>query len=274
MATYAIGDIQGCYDELISLLKTIKFSAQDQLWIAGDMVNRGPKSLETLRFLMSISDQVKIVLGNHDLHLLAIHYGAAEPKRSDTFHDILEAPDRDELMQWLLHQPLAIYDDQLNYTMVHAGIPPKWSIKKTLKRTAEVEQVLQSTLAREFFNHMYGNEPNRWSGKLEGWDRLRTITNYVTRMRFCDPTGQLDFTVKGGLNKQPEGFKPWYEHHGKALHKGRVIFGHWAALEGKADHESVFALDTGCVWGNKLTAMRLEDQKLFSVPSLQRYSDS
>lgn len=273
MATYAIGDIQGCYDELISLLEEVSFSPQDQLWIAGDLVNRGPQSLETLRHLKAIQGQVKIVLGNHDLHLLAIHYGATGPKRSDTFHDILDAPDRDELMQWLLHQPLVVHDKALNYTMVHAGIPPQWGVKKALKRAAEVEQVLQSTLAREFFNHMYGNKPDHWSGSLEGWDRLRAITNYFTRMRFCDADGRLDFSVKGGLKKQPEGFLPWYKHHGKALHKGRVIFGHWAALEGKADHESVFALDTGCVWGGTLTAMRLEDQKMFLVPSKQRYSE-
>ncbi len=270
MTHYAIGDIQGCYDELIQLLDTLNFGPDDQLWVAGDLVNRGPKSLETLRFLKELGDQARIVLGNHDLHLLAIHYGTTTQRRSDTFDEILNAPDRYELMDWLRHQPLLIHDKTLGYTMVHAGIPPNWSLKKARNCSKEVEQVLQSTLAIEYFRNMYGNKPDRWKKSIEGWERLRMITNYFTRMRFCSDKGKLDFLAKGSLSSQPEGFLPWFEHPGKTVDTHRIIFGHWAALEGKADHHNVFALDTGCVWGNTLTAMRLEDQQLFSVPSLKQ----
>ncbi|SER19628.1 Bis(5'nucleosyl)-tetraphosphatase, ApaH [Amphritea atlantica] len=273
MATYAIGDIQGCYDELQALLEAVGFGETDRLWLAGDLVNRGPKSLQTLRFLYSIRDRVTVTLGNHDLHLLAVYHKAIRPKRSDTFHDILNAPDAKQLMKWLRHQPLLITNAQLGYTMVHAGIPPQWSLDKASKRAREVETILQSTLAEEFFRHMYGNQPACWSGKLKGWDRLRTITNYFTRMRFCDSLGRMEFSAKGTLSSQPTGFRPWFSHEGKALQDTKLIFGHWAALEGKADIENVYALDTGCVWGGKLTALRLEDQTLFSVNSNMRYGN-
>ncbi|MBU2965017.1 symmetrical bis(5'-nucleosyl)-tetraphosphatase [Amphritea sp. 2_MG-2023] len=273
MATYAIGDIQGCYDELQALLQHINFSDNDRLWLAGDLVNRGPKSLETLRFLYRIRDRVVVTLGNHDLHLLAVYSGTIKSKRSDTFNDILQAPDADKLMKWLCSQPLLVTDEPLGFTMVHAGIPPQWSLKKAHKRAREVEAILQSTLAAEFFKRMYGNQPNCWSDDLEGFDRLRTITNYFTRMRFCDSKGQMEFSAKGSLSSQPTGFLPWFSHEGKALKKTRIVFGHWAALEGKADRANVYALDTGCVWGGKLTALRLEDQQLFSVNSKMRYGN-
>lgn len=267
MATYAIGDIQGCYDELQALLQKINFSDTDRLWLAGDLVNRGPKSLETLRFLYRIRDRVVVSLGNHDLHLLAVYSGALNAKRADTFDDILQAPDAKKMLRWLRYQPLLVSDKQLGFTMVHAGIPPQWSLKKAQKRAKEVEIILQSTLAGEFFKQMYGNQPTCWSSKLEGFARLRAITNYFTRMRFCDHKGCLEFSAKGSLSSQPAGFLPWYKHPGKILDKNRVIFGHWAALEGRADRANVYALDTGCVWGGKLTALRLEDQQLFSVNS-------
>lgn len=269
MATYAIGDIQGCYDELQALLKQIDFSASDRLWVAGDLVNRGPKSLETLRFLRDLGDQATCVLGNHDLHLLAVHYGSTTSKRSDTLEKILEAPDRAELMQWLSQQKLIAHDKTLNVVMVHAGIPPCWTIRKARKRAKEVEKALQSSNAEQFFNHMYGNKPDIWRADLSGWERLRLITNYLTRMRFCSPEGQLDFSAKGSLASQPEGYHPWFKAPRKDPKENeiRILFGHWAALEGNADAEHVFALDTGCVWGNKLTALRLEDQQLFSVPA-------
>ena len=273
MATYAIGDIQGCYDELLMLLKKVEFSDNDRLWLAGDLVNRGPKSLETLRFLHSLGNQVTIVLGNHDLHMLAVYNGVIKAKRSDTFNDILTAPDAPKLMNWLRRQPLLTTDERLGFTMVHAGIPPQWSLKKAHRRAREVETVLQSTLAKEFFRHMYGNQPTSWSGELEGWDRLRTITNYFTRMRFCDSEGKMEFSAKGTLASQPTGFMPWFSHKGKAIKKGHLVFGHWAALEGKADKANVYALDTGCVWGNKLTALRLDDKQLFSVKSKKRYGN-
>ncbi|MDO6563976.1 symmetrical bis(5'-nucleosyl)-tetraphosphatase [Amphritea sp. 1_MG-2023] len=273
MATYAIGDIQGCYDELQALLECVNFSQSDQLWLAGDLVNRGPKSLETLRFLYRIRDRVTITLGNHDLHLLAVYSGALKPKKSDTFQDILQADDAKTLLTWLRSQPLLVTDEQLGFTMVHAGIPPQWSLKKAHKRAHEVEVILQSTLANEFFKRMYGNQPACWSADLEGFDRLRIITNYFTRMRFCDTKGRMEFSAKGTLSSQPSGFMPWFSHRGKVLAKSRIIFGHWAALEGKADRANVYALDTGCVWGGTLTALRLEDQQLFSVNSKMRYGN-
>ena len=274
MATYAIGDIQGCYDELQQLLEKVNFSSADQLWIAGDLVNRGNKSLETLRFLKSLGKQASCVLGNHDLHLLAVHYGAVSSKRNDTLSEILDAPDRPELMHWLRQQKLVILDKKHHYAMVHAGIPPCWSIKQARKRAKEVETVLKSTLANEFFHHMYGNDPNQWSNELAGWDRLRLITNYLTRMRFCDSNSTLDFSAKGTLESQPSGFQPWFTlpRNKKKDRKYQILFGHWAALEGEAAAENVFALDTGCVWGNRLTAMRLDDHQIFSTPALNSSS--
>jgi bis(5'-nucleosyl)-tetraphosphatase (symmetrical) len=210
-----------------------------------------------------LGSRARLVLGNHDLHLLAIHYGVTQPRRSDTLDEILAAPDREDLMLWLQHQPLLVQDTDLDYVMVHAGIPPDWSVQKAKRRSEEVEQVLQGPGAQTFFQHMYGNTPDRWSKGLQGWDRLRVITNYLTRMRFCDSEGRLDFTAKGGPETQPQGFKPWYAHPRKAAAQ-RIIFGHWAALEGDLDYPQLFSLDTGCVWGNRLTAMRLEDQRYFS----------
>ena len=263
MATYAVGDIQGCYDELMQLLEMVQFSKKDTLWVAGDLVNRGPKSLETLRYLKSLGERAVIVLGNHDLHLLAVYYGSVERKRSDTLDQLLDAPDAPELMDWLRKQKLAVYDAKFACFMSHAGLPPTWSLKQALKRSAEVEAIISSHLAQDYFDNMYGNLPNAWEKGLMGWDRLRLITNYLTRMRFCDASGKLDFKAKGGLDSQPNGFLPWFRHPRKET-KINVLFGHWAALEGKTDTSNVFALDTGCVWGNALTAMRLEDQQIFS----------
>ena len=263
MATYAVGDIQGCFDELMQLLDMIQFNEDDTLWVAGDLVNRGPKSLETLRFLKSLGERAVIVLGNHDLHLLAVYYGAVKRKRSDTLDDILSAPDADNLMDWLRRQRLAVYDGDLGYFMSHAGMPPNWTLKQTLKRAAEVEEMISSHLAKSYFDNMYGNLPDCWDKHLMSWDRLRVITNYLTRMRFCDKNGRLDFKAKAGLETQPEGFLPWFKQPSKEPEL-QVLFGHWAALEGKTDTPNVYALDTGCVWGNALTAMRLEDKQLFS----------
>ncbi|MGH1460628.1 MAG: symmetrical bis(5'-nucleosyl)-tetraphosphatase [Neptuniibacter sp.] len=271
MATYAIGDIQGCFDEFQQLLEVISFSDEDHLWIAGDLVNRGPNSLETLRYIKALGNRATVILGNHDLHLLAIHYGAVQSKRSDTLHSIIEAPDRYELMDWLRKQKLMFASKELNAVLVHAGIPPCWSIKKARKRAKEVETILKGTLAQEFFNHMYGNKPDLWSKNLEGWDRLRLITNYFTRMRFCKPDGKLDFSAKGTLESQPPGYLPWFKLPRKdpQEHSIQILFGHWAALEGQATEDNVVALDTGCVWGNKLSAFRLEDKQVFSVPALE-----
>jgi len=263
MATYALGDIQGCYDQLLQLLERIEFSQGDQLWVAGDLVNRGPKSLETLRFLKSLGKQVRVVLGNHDLHLLAVHYGKTHLRRSDTLQEILDAPDREELMTWLRHQPLLVVDHELGFAMAHAGIPPAWSLDYALRRSAEVEVVLQSENAETYFANMYGNTPDCWDNSLQSWDRLRVITNYLTRMRFCDAQGKLELKTKGSLDTQPDGYLPWFAHPREATELP-ILFGHWAALEGYASDSNVFALDTGCVWGNQLTAMRLEDKQRFS----------
>ena len=240
-------------------------SGKDQLWVCGDLVNRGPENLETLRFLKSLGKRCISVLGNHDLHLLAIALGGHAEKRSDTISDILDAPDRETLLKWLRKRPLAHYDPDLNTVMVHAGIPPTWNLKKTLSRSAEVEEVLRSKEHTTFFrDHMYGNLPTMWSKDLRGWPRLRLITNYLTRMRFCNAEGRLDLTTKSGPGTQPKGYAPWFEFPNQ-LEKTEVVFGHWAALLGETDKKRIHALDTGCVWGNTLTCMQLETGERFSV---------
>ena len=269
MATYAIGDIQGCLIPLQTLLKQIAFNPdKDTLWVAGDLVNRGPASLETLSFLYRLRDSIRIVLGNHDLHLLAVAAGYRQLNPTDTLKDILESPGRDHLLAWLRQQPLVHHDAALGYTMVHAGIPPQWSIAQAVSYSAEVEKVLQGPEVNRFLKNMYGNEPNCWDEALEKEDRWRVITNYLTRMRFCTPTGILDLKTKAGIDNAPAGYLPWYAHKNRKTDNDTILFGHWAALEGKADHDRVFALDTGCVWGKQLTAMRLEDRALFSVDNL------
>lgn len=270
MATYAIGDVQGCYDSLMALLDKIDYDDnQDTLWFAGDLVNRGPKSLKTLRFIKGLGDKAISVLGNHDLHLLALYYNQASPKKSDTLEATLQAKDAEEIMHWLRHRPLVHHDKSLNAVMVHAGIPPKWSAKKARKRALEVETFIQSADFKAFFHSMYGNKPSKWKKSLEGMDRLRMIVNYFTRMRFCSQDGQLDLVAKEGLESKPEGFSPWFELDRKAKDT-RIVFGHWAALEGKANAENVFALDTGCVWGGKLSTLRLEDEAWFRIPAIDK----
>lgn len=273
MNIYAIGDLQGCFRELEQLLDKVSFDPnKDQLWLAGDLVNRGPESLEVLRFASSLGDSVKAVLGNHDLHLLAIAFGGARVKRNDTLNAILEAPDRDHLLDWLRHRPLCHHDAQLGYVMTHAGIPPIWNINDTLNYASEVEQVLRSKKCKTYFEAMYGNQPDRWQDTLKGMDRLRAITNYLTRMRFCTPQGQLEFDSKEGLEQCPEGYAPWFHYVRKDTinqTNPSIIFGHWASLEGQVNVPDIYALDTGCVWGGRLTALNLKNQKLISVGSLQ-----
>ena len=269
MATYAIGDVQGCFDELQNLLEEIAFSSEDTLWFCGDLVNRGPKSLETLRFIKSLGQRAITVLGNHDLHLLALHYNQAPAKNNETLQAILDAPDRQELMNWLEKQPLLYTDPVMPFTLVHAGIPPAWSLKKAHKRAREVEAVLQSDKAVQFYAKMYGNKPEGWRKNIKGCDRLRVITNYFTRMRFCTPEGDLEFASKGGLETQPDGYLPWYQYKARRTANDVIIFGHWAALLGQIDTPNTYAIDTGCVWGERLTALRLDDLALFSTPSLQ-----
>jgi bis(5'-nucleosyl)-tetraphosphatase (symmetrical) len=258
MTRYAIGDLQGCLQPLKCLLKDIGFDASlDELWLVGDLINRGPESLATLRFVKALGDCTRIVLGNHDLHFLAIAFNTTSPGKSDTFDDILAAHDRDELVQWLLQQPLMYSDPSGDYHMTHAGIPPIWSTTAASAYAREVEATLKQPDPSNFFAAMYGNQPDRWNEQLQGSTRLRTITNYFTRMRFCTEDGRLDFKNKLAEIDSSE-FLPWFSHPPQSARQGKIIFGHWAALEGKVDNPDVFALDTGCVWGRSLTAMNLE----------------
>ena len=260
MATYAVGDLQGCLEPLKCLLKQVKFDpAQDKLWLVGDLVNRGPQSLETLRFLYGIRDSLVCVLGNHDLHLLAAGHDIERLKKSDTLREILEAPDRADLLEWLRQQKLMHYDEQRNMALVHAGIPPQWSLRKALKCAAEVEEVLRDdNRLTPYLDGMYGNEPLKWDNDLKGVTRLRVITNYFTRMRFCTDEGKLDLKSKEGLDTAPPGYAPWFTYKERKTRDVKIIFGHWAALEGNCNQPGVFALDTGCVWGGSMTLMNVD----------------
>lgn len=260
MATYAVGDLQGCLDALQCLLKQVDFDpAKDRLWLVGDLVNRGPQSLETLRFLYSIRESLVCVLGNHDLHLLAAGKNIERLKKSDTLLEIIDAPDRVELLEWLRQQKLMHYDEQRNIALVHAGIPPQWSLRKALKCAAEVETALRDdNLLPPYLDGMYGNDPAKWDNDLKGVTRLRVITNYFTRMRFCTAEGKLDLKSKEGLDTAPAGYKPWFQHKERKTRDLKIIFGHWAALEGRSDEPGILALDTGCVWGGALTLMNVD----------------
>ena len=271
MATYAIGDIQGCYDELQQLLKAINFkSDSDTLWFTGDLVNRGPKSLETLRFIKDLNDNAIVVLGNHDLHLLAAAYSNRKPGRKDTLDEILNAADREELLNWLEHRPLIHSDKEINLSMVHAGIHPDWSIKKAHSLAAEVEAILQSDQHCDFYKNMYGNEPASWSDNLKSWPRLRHITNVFTRLRFCQQDGTLALSHKCEPGAQPEELHPWFSVRNRSNSNDHIIFGHWSTLILAKDIEygNVYPLDTGCLWGGHLTAMRIDDSS-FSKTALQ-----
>lgn len=266
MPTYAIGDVQGCFDELERLLDHIQFTpTQDTLWFTGDLVNRGPKSLAVLRFVKSLGNNHATILGNHDLHLIASAYGVRKLKSSDTLNDILSAPDKIELIEWLRHCPLLHHDKQTHFVMVHAGLAPAWSLKQAKLLAAEAEAVIRSDSPQFFLEHMYGNQPDHWDDALEGMDRLRCIVNYFTRMRFCYADGRLDLTYKGEIGGKPDELIPWFDVQGRANIQEKIIIGHWAALNGKTDVSNVYPLDTGCVWGNALTALRLEDEQRFSI---------
>ena len=258
MAVYAIGDIQGCFDELQALLEIIHFSPQhDRLWFAGDLVNRGPKSLETLRFIKGLGKRAISVLGNHDLHLIAAAYGHPIESDDHTLDAILNAPDRDELIDWLRQQPLLHHDAALGYTMVHAGLPPQWDLKLARQCAQEVETMLRSDRVVDFIEHMYGNKPRRWSDKLSGWKRMRFTVNCLTRLRFCDDKGRLKLKYKGPPGSQPAEFHPWFELPERKSSDLNIVFGHWSTL-GKRNDPGVFPLDTACLWGGELTALRLD----------------
>lgn len=263
MATYAVGDIQGCFASLQALLEKCSFSPEfDRLWLVGDLVNRGPRSLETLRFVKSLGDRAITVLGNHDLSLLMAAEGFGKRHRSDTIDDILAAPDRDELIHWLRHQRLMHV--QGDYAMVHAGLLPAWSVAEARALAGEVEQALQAENYREFLAHMWGSEPGTWDSGLAGWPRLRVIVNAMTRMRFCSPAGEMDFKAKGELSQAPVGYLPWFEVPDRRSAAAVLVTGHWSAL-GLRLESNLLALDSGCLWGGKLSALRLEDRALFQV---------
>ena len=263
MAIYAVGDIQGCHAELVQLLDRINFDpAADQLWLVGDLVNRGPGSLEVLRLVKSLGDSAITVLGNHDLHLLAVAEGAAELHRSDTLDGILKAPDRDELLHWLRNQRLVHVQD--GFVLVHAGLLPQWSVAQAESLAREVEAALRGDDYALFMKRMYGNTPDYWDDGLTGYKRLRVIVNAFTRMRICTTEGEMEFRFKGEVENIPAGYQPWFDIPKRASFDATVIFGHWSAL-GLLVRKNVFALDTGCLWGGPMTAIRLEDRKLFQV---------
>ncbi len=265
---YAIGDIQGCFSVLERLLAHIEFDpAKDRLWFTGDLVNRGSQSLETLRFIKNLGEHHVVVLGNHDLHLLALFYGVRHGWKEDTLDAVLNAHDCSELMIWLSQKPLLYHDADLGFTMVHAGLASSWDLATAKRLAKEVETVMQGPSASDFFKNMYGNFPDHWDEQLTGWDRLRCITNYLTRLRFCHQDGRMEFHAKGKCESSPD-LIPWFKVKPRANSDLKIIFGHWAALEGVTHTPNAYALDTGCVWGYQLTAMRLEDERRFSVMSL------
>lgn len=260
MAVYAIGDIQGCFDELKKLLDVIEFDAErDVLWFTGDLVNRGPKSLEVLRFVKSLGERALTVLGNHDLHLLAVTQGHEQYHLKDTFDDVLAAPDRAELVDWLRRRPLLHHDAALGMTLVHAGLPPQWDLSLAKTCAAEIEVVLRGADFSDYLKHMYGNEPARWSEQLSGWERLRFITNCFTRLRFCDAQGHLALEEKGAPDSATADYYPWFAVPGRRSADLNIVFGHWSTLGPYAD-KGVYPLDTGCLWGGSLTAMRIDSK--------------
>lgn len=267
MATYAIGDLQGCYDPFCKLLDKLHFNPdKDTLWLTGDLVNRGPKSLKTLRFVKSLGGSAITVLGNHDLHLLVLANDIKYSKeRYQSLWKILGADDSDELLDWLRALPLAHYSKKLNTLMVHAGIPPQWTVKKTLRRAAEVEAALRRDDYHKFLARMYGDRPNRWSGDLQGKQRLRVIVNALTRMRMIYSDGRLNFTHNGPPKGARKGLIPWFEADAAKWRGTRIVFGHWSAL-GLIVTPELISVDTGCVWGGHLTAVRLNKKpKVISV---------
>lgn len=263
MAVYAVGDVQGCLEPLQALLEQARFDpASDELWLVGDVVNRGPDSLGVLRFVRSLGSRATVVLGNHDLHLLAVAEGVRELRGADTLRPVLDAPDRAELLTWLRQQPLFHSDMALGYCMVHAGIPPHWDLATATALAREAEKWLRVSGCAELVPNEVP-ELTELSPELTPPQRARVIVSYLTRMRICTADGRMDLAYKGPSRGAPSGYLPWFSHPERKMRDERVLFGHWAALQGKAEVENVFALDTGCVWGHTLTMMRLSDRQKF-----------
>jgi bis(5'-nucleosyl)-tetraphosphatase (symmetrical) len=264
MATYAIGDVQGCVDALLELLDAVGFNRKrDCVWFVGDLVNRGPDSLATLRLVKELGDAAVAVLGNHDFHLLAVAAGHAKLQRSDTLDAVLDAPDCEELLAWLRHRPMMHV--QGKWAMVHAGLLPQWNIARAQVLAREVEAALRGEEWRDFMATLYGNKPDCWSENLRGADRLRVIVNAMARMRFCTADGRIEFHTKGEAGTAPPGFFPWFDVPGRVRHDHTIVCGHWSAL-GLKLRPDLLALDSGCVWGGSLSAVQLEDGSLFQVP--------
>ena len=268
MATYAIGDIQGCYHAFTALLARLKFNPkQDKLWLVGDLINRGSGSLEVMRWCYQHQNSIKTVLGNHDLHALAVAHEFKKANKSDTLQALFDAPDSDTLLTWLRHQPLMFSDENYaenNYVIVHAGLLPQWNIAEALSCASEVECVLQANNYRDFFANMYGNLPNQWQADLTGFNRLRVITNAMTRMRICTKRGEMEFNFKGELQDIPNGYVAWFDAPFRQSDSAIIICGHWSAL-GLQQKNNVIALDTGCLWGGQLTALCVETQAITQV---------
>ncbi len=264
MSTYAIGDIQGCHDSFLRLLDTCAFDpACDRLWLVGDLVNRGPHSLATLRTVKALGDAALTVLGNHDLYLLMVAEGVEKRRgKDDTLDEILAAPDRDELLDWLRRQPLCHVER--GFCLVHAGLLPQWHAHRARALAAEVEALLQGERYRETLAHMWGSEPAQWADDLAGWERMRVVVNAMTRMRFCSPEGVMEFQTKGEVADAPPGYLPWFEVPDRKSADHVLVTGHWSAL-GLRVEPNLLALDSGCLWGRHLTAVRLEDRRIFQV---------
>lgn len=266
MSVYAIGDVQGCYDDLCRLLDVLSFDpAHDQLWFTGDLVNKGPASARVLRFIRSLGERAVAVLGNHDLTLLADHWHGIVSKSIRSYCDVLEATDRDELIDWLRNRPMLHHDPELGFTIVHAGLAPQWDLATAQRAASELEQTLRSPECGAYLKAMFGDDPCRWVEELRGHDRLRFVTNCLTRLRFCRPDGSLEFREKGALGSQNQDLLPWFRVPGRRWQGERIVFGHWAML-GVHQENGVFGLDSGCVYRRGLTALRLDGEpKHFSV---------
>jgi len=263
MATYAIGDIQGCFDSLQRLLAQIRFDpACDRLWLVGDLVNRGAQSLQTLRFVKGLGAAATTVLGNHDLHLVMLAAGHSRKRKDDTLDAVLAAPDRDELLDWLRHRPMMHVEN--GYALVHAGLLPQWTVARARALAAEVEAALRGPYHDAFLANMWGSEPARWGDELAGWSRLRVVVNALTRMRFCSADGEMEFRSKGEVATAPAGYLPWFAVPGRKSADHTLVTGHWSAL-GLRLEPNLLALDSGCLWGGHLTAVRLPDHTVFQV---------
>lgn len=267
MATYAIGDLQGCFTPFQRLLELIRFDPlHDRLWLVGDIVNHGPDSLALLRYLKQTGNTTIAVLGNHDLHLLMVTAGIAKLQPGDTLQPVLDAPDRDELLFWLRQQKLFYRQD--GYAMVHAGLLPSWTVDQAERLAGEAEYALRQDNYADQFAQIYGNEPDHWQDTLTGYARLRVIVNAMTRMRVCTADGKMNFSFKGSLQSIPHGYHPWFHAPQRASSSHTIICGHWSAL-GLHITDRLIALDSGCVWGGQLSAIRLEDRKIFQLPCAQ-----